>query len=59
MKNKIEADSWFISCSNYHDGTTGFYVKIEYHLADEINTKSHKFPTYEEAYQWVKNQVVM
>ncbi len=60
MINKIEADSWLIS---YHCGRlTGapyYYSHIEYKLSDETNKKSHKFDTFEEAYQWIANQVNM
>lgn len=57
MKNKIVADSWIIM---YHSSSqdTPFTAKIDYKLADETNTKSHRFATFEEAYQWIKNQVV-
>jgi hypothetical protein len=56
MKNKIVADSWYIA---YHQtiSDTPFMAKIDYKLADESNSKSHRFATFEEAYQWIKNQV--
>lgn len=56
MKNKIEAESWTIA---YHSviKDSPFYATITYKLSDETNTKSHRFDTFEEAYQWVKNQV--
>jgi hypothetical protein len=56
MKNKIEADSWFIMY-NKMSSNTPFTARIEYRLADESNSKSHRFATFEEAYQWIKNQV--
>lgn len=57
LKNKIEADSWFIA---YHANIkdSPFMAKIDYKLADESNSKSHRFSTLEEAYQWIKNQVI-
>lgn len=56
MKNKIDADSWFIACYYRKDGNK-YHANIEYHLSDEKNTKSHQFDTFEEAYKWVSNQV--
>jgi len=55
MKNKIVADTWFIA---YHSTVKKpFVVKIDYMLDDERNSKSHRFTTYQEAYQWLENQV--
>ena len=56
LKNKINADSWFIM---YISGRSEplYIAKIDYKLSDESNSKSHQFATFEEAYQWIKNQV--
>lgn len=60
MNNKIDADSWYISCNKSRWGkeiTITYSAKIEYALGDEKNSVRHSFDTYEEAYQWIVNKV--
>lgn len=59
IKNKIYADGWFISYNKSIGGEANYYAKIDYRLSDEMNTKSHRFASFEEAYQWIKNQVIL
>lgn len=59
LKNKIKANHWMIMCFIQHRDKPTYSAKIDYTLSDESHTKSHSFDTFEEAYQWIKDQVIM